>query len=164
MMNLMVDHTVGQCIEFIVSSTKVREGSVKLSVVPSKQWETVSIDFVGTYPDGHFNLVVIDKRMRYLEFEPAFATGSRTAKKQILFANHGIPERLESKNGLLFNSRDFKEFAENYGFISQCVAHLLPRTNGETERFKLLGKRVQVAHLKSKNKLERIWPYNNRII
>lgn len=33
-----------------------------MTVIPEKPWEVVSIDFGGPYPDGHYNLIAIDKR------------------------------------------------------------------------------------------------------
>ena len=157
-MNSMVDHTVEQCFECKVTSTKLREEPIKPSVIPSKPWETISADFGGPYPDGHYNLVVIDKRTRYPEVEPTCTTGSKTTieKFKKIFAHHGVPEKLETDNGPPFNSKDFEKFAENEGFIHHRITPLHPRANGEAERFmKLLNKTEQIAHLHNKDKLER---------
>ena len=157
-LNSMVDHTVGQCYECKLTSTRVRDEPLKPSVIPSKPWETVSVDFSGPYPDGHYNLVIIDKRTRYPEVEPISTTGCKTTKEKLkkIFAHHGVPERLESDNGPPFNSKEFATFAEQEGFTHHRVTPLHPRANGEVERFmQLLNKTEQIAHLQSKDKLER---------
>jgi hypothetical protein len=55
-------------------------------------WEVVSVDFGGPYPDGHYNLVVIDKRTRYPEVEKLHTTACKQTKEKLkkIFATHGI--------------------------------------------------------------------------
>ena len=157
-MNSIVDHTVEQCFECKITGTKLREEPIKPSVIPSKPWETISADFCGPYPDGHYNLVVIDKRTQYPEVEPTCTTGSKTAieKFKKIFAHHGVPEKLETDNGPPFNSKDFATFAENEGCTHHHITPLHPRANVEAERFmKLLNKAEQIAHRHNKDKLER---------
>jgi hypothetical protein len=40
-----------------------------MTEIQENPWEVVSVDFGGPYPDGHYNLLVIDKRTRYPEVE-----------------------------------------------------------------------------------------------
>lgn len=40
-----------------------------MTVIPEREWEIVSVDFGGPYQDGHYNLVVTDKRTRCPEVE-----------------------------------------------------------------------------------------------
>ena len=42
-----------------------REEPIKVTNTPNHPWDTVSIDHGGKYPDGHYNLVLIDRRNRY---------------------------------------------------------------------------------------------------
>ena len=64
--------------------------------------------------------------------------------KRLIF---GIPERVESDNGPLFNSAEFKAFAEEMGFKHHRVTPEHPRANGEAESFKkVLNKTEQIAH------------------
>ena len=66
-MNKMVEQEVGQCYECQVATKQYRQEPLKMTEIPEKPWQVVSVDFGGPYPDGHYNLVVIDKRTRYPE-------------------------------------------------------------------------------------------------
>lgn len=63
----------------------------------------MSIDFDGPYPDGHYNLVAIDKRTRYPMVE---SLRTITGKQTIV----------ESANGPPFNSVEFLDFPMKQGF------------------------------------------------
>ena len=65
MMNSMVEQIVGQCFECQVTTKKYQQEPVKLTAIPKKPWDVIALDFGGPYPDGHYNLVAIDKRTRY---------------------------------------------------------------------------------------------------
>ncbi|XP_053380042.1 uncharacterized protein LOC128548702 [Mercenaria mercenaria] len=107
------------------------------------------MDFGGPYPDGHYNLVIIDKRTRYPVVEQTRSTSSRVTceKSRGIFATYGVPERLESDNGPPFNSVEFKEFSQEMGFYHHRVTPEHPRANGEAERFmKVLNKTEKIAH------------------
>ena len=58
----------------------------------------MSVDFVGLYPDGHYNLVVIDRRTIYSEVEVVYSTGIKPTKEKLkkIFAT---PIQVESDNG-----------------------------------------------------------------
>jgi len=120
-LNSTVEHTIGQCYECKVTSKQ-------------EPWEVISVDFIGSYSDGHYNLVAINKRTRYPEVEPLYSTGHKTTKEKLkkIFAP---PERLESENRPPFNSKKFAEFAEKEGFTHHRVTPLHLRANGESERF-----------------------------
>ena len=110
----------------------------------------MSVDFGGPYPDGHYSLVVIDKRTRYPEMERVYSTSanSTTEKLKKMFATHGMPVRLESDNGPRFTSREFSELAEVEGFQNHPVTPMHPRANGKAENFmKLLNKTEQRARI-----------------
>ena len=110
----------------------------------------MSVDFCGPYPDGHYSLVVIDKRTRYPEMERVYSTSAKstTEKLRKMFATHGMPVRLESDNGPWFTSREFSKFAEVEGFQNHRVTPMHPRANGEAENFmKLLNKTEQRARI-----------------
>ena len=126
--------------------------------IPNRPWDTVSIDHGGPYPDGHYNLVLIDKRTRYPVVESVPSTDFQTNKERLkhIFATYGTPRRIESDNGPPFNSKEFNEFAEQEGFQHHRVTPLHPRANGEVERFmQTLNKTEQIASLQGKNRLER---------
>ena len=108
-------------------------------------WDVIAVDFSGPYPDGHYNLVAIDKRTRYPEFAKTHSTAFQLTKERLktMFATHGVPRQLESDNGPPFNSREFTEFAKT-------PEHA--RANGEAESFmKMLNKTEQITHLNGGN-------------
>ena len=41
-----------------------------------------------------------------------------------MFGNHGLPKKLESDNGPIFNSKKFAEFADEVGFEHNRVTPL----------------------------------------
>ena len=47
---------------------------MKPSKIPETAWHMLSVDFGRPYPDGHYNLVVIDKRTRFPVVEQTTST------------------------------------------------------------------------------------------
>ncbi|KAL9987152.1 hypothetical protein ACROYT_G001409 [Oculina patagonica] len=158
LMNSMINTAIDQCYECQVATKENREEPIKVTNIPNRPWDTVSIDHGGPYPDGHNNLVLIDKRTRYPVVESVPSTDFQTNKERLkhIFATYGTPRRIESDNGPPFNSKDFNEFAEQEGFQHHRVTPLHPRANGEAERFmQTLNKTEQIPSLQGKNRLER---------
>jgi transposase InsO family protein len=153
-MNYMVEEMIKQCFECQVTTKQQRQEPMKMTEIPEYPWEVVSVDFGGSYPDGHYNLVVIDNRTRYSEVENLHTTACKQTKEKLkkIFATHGIPRRLESDNGLPFNSIDFANFAIEEGFEHHKITPLHPRANGAAEAFmKVLNKTEQIANLQNKD-------------
>ena len=82
LMNSMIDTAIDQCYECQVATRDSKEEPIKVSEIPSQQWHTVSVDHAGPYPDGHHNLVVIDKRTRYPVVETVPSTNFQVNKEQ----------------------------------------------------------------------------------
>ena len=61
-LNSMVEDMVIRCYQCQISNTDNKQEPVKPSKIPEIAWHTLAVDFGGPYPDGHYNLVVIDKR------------------------------------------------------------------------------------------------------
>lgn len=153
-MNSLVEQTVGQCYECQVTVKERTQEPVKPSTIPDRPWQVVSADFGGPYPDGHYNLVVIDKRTRYPEVERVYSTAYKPTMQKLkkIFATYGTPERLESDNGPPFNSAEFARFAKEEGFHHHRVTPDHARANGEAESFmKMLNKTEQIARLQGKD-------------
>jgi hypothetical protein len=152
-MNYMVEEMIKQCFECQVTIKQQRQEPLKMTEIPENPWEVVSVDFGGPYPDGHYNLVVIDKRTRYPEVEKLHTTACKQTKEKLkkIFATHGIPRRLESDNGPPFNSIDFANFAIE-GFEHHKITPLHPRANRAAEAFmKVLNKTEQIANIQNKD-------------
>ena len=153
-MNSLAEQIIGQCFECQVTVKQQRQEPVKSSTIPNKPWETIAIDFGGPYPDGHYQLVAIDKRTRYVEVERVTTTSSKSTIQRLkkMFATHGTPERVESDNGPPFNSNEFAKFAEDEGFHHHKVTPHHARANGEAESFmKMLNKTEQIARLQGQD-------------
>ena len=157
-MNMMIDELIGRCFECQVATKQHTEEPIKPTVIPQKPWEEIVIDFGGPYPDGHYNLVAIDKRTRYPEVEVTYSTSFKPTQAKIkrMFGHHGIPQRVDSDNGPPFNSEEFAQFAAHEGFIHHRITPEHPRANGEAERFmQTLNKTEQIAHLQGKHASQR---------
>ena len=125
-----------------------------MTEIPNQPWQTIAMDFGGPYPDGHYNLVVIDKQSRYPEVEQINSTAAKPTinKLRKIMATYGIPRRLESDGGPPFQSKEFAEFAEEMGFQHHVVTPEHARANGEVEAFmKMVNKTEQIAKLQGKN-------------
>ena len=157
-MNAMIDQTIGHCYDCQVTTRNHREEPIKPSVIPENPWEQITIDFGGPHPDGHYNLVAVDRRTRYPEVEVVSSTAFKPTKERLkkMFAHHGVPRRVYSDNGPPFNSKEFSDFAEEEGFQHHRITPLHPRANGQVERFmQVLNKTEQIAHLQGKTGLDR---------
>ena len=156
-MNNLIDNAVDQCYECQVTTKETQSEPIKPSNIPDKPWDTVSVDFGSPYPDGHYNLVIIDKSTRYPVVERVSSTPFQINEERLkhVFAIYGTRRRVESDNRAPFNSNDFEEFARQEGFQHHKVTPLHPRANGEAERFmQTLKKTEKIAQLQSKGKLE----------
>ena len=70
----LVEETTGCCYECqVVTDSRVKEPT-KTVQTPTEVWGEVSADFGGPYPDGHYNLVLIDKHSRYPAVEVLHST------------------------------------------------------------------------------------------
>ncbi|XP_028415845.1 uncharacterized protein K02A2.6-like [Dendronephthya gigantea] len=82
-----------------------------------------------------------------------------------MFANHGVPKRVDSDNGPPLNSEEFAQFASQEGFTHHRITPEHPRANGEAERFmQTFNKTEKIAHLQGKNKSERELALQNMLI
>ena len=136
-MNGMVEEIIGQCYECQVTTKQHRQEPVKVTDIPKKPWVVIAVDFGGPYPDGHYNLVAIDKWTRYPEVAKSHSTAAKptTEKLKTTFATPGTPRQSESDNGPPFKSKEFAEFAKTEGFYHHCFTPEHARANGEAESF-----------------------------
>ena len=167
LINSMIDTAIDQWYECQVPTKGDREEPIKVTTIPNRPWDTVSIHRGGLYPDGHYNLVLIDKRTRYPVVESVPSTDFQTNKERLkhIFATYGTPRRTESDNRPPFNSKEFNEFARQEGFQHHRVTALHPRMNREVQRFmQTLNKTEQIENLLGKNRLERRNAVQDRLI
>ena len=149
-MNKMTANVVEKCYECQLTTKQHRQEPFKMTNIPENPWEVVSVDFGGPYPDGHYNIVVIDKGTRYPEVEVVYSTGIKPTKEKLtkIFATHGTSVQVESDYGPPFSSKEFAEFAAVEGFRNHRIKPLHPRANGEAESFmKVINKTEQRAQI-----------------
>lgn len=102
--------------------------------LPPHPWHTVGADLF--YLKEQTYLLVVDYYSRYPEVHKLTNTTSKgviTAMKEI-FSRQGIPFTVRSDNGPQFDSEDFHDFAEEYGFNHPTSSPHHPQGNGFVER------------------------------
>ena len=106
-MNSMIDTAIDQCYEWQVATKENKEEPIKVTSIPNRPWDTVSIDYGEPYWDGHYNLVIIDKMKRNPVVEPVPSTNFQVNKERLkhIFATYCTPRRIESDKGPSFNSK-----------------------------------------------------------
>ena len=57
---------------------------------------------------------------------------------KLMFARHGIPEKLITDNGPKFSSTEFSQFLNSYEFDHKTSSPYYPQSNGEAD--KAMGK------------------------
>lgn len=158
-MNTMIEDQIRGCYECQVTTKSHHREPVKMTTIPEAPWEILSVDFGGPYPDGHYNLVAIDKRTRFPEVEQIYSTAAKPTIKVLrkIMTNYGIPRRLESDGGPPFTSQEFADFANEMGFHHHIVTPKHAQANGEAESFmKMLNKTEQIAKLKGMDSKEAV--------
>ena len=74
---------------------------LKMTKIPEKVWDTVSIDFMGPLPTGEYLLVLKDLRSRFPEVEIINNTSANTVipKLEKSFSTFGLPTNIKTDNG-----------------------------------------------------------------
>ena len=109
--------------------------------IPSRPWESVSIDFIEQLPDsdGYSAILVIVDR---LSKQGVFCacndkiTAEEFAKLFLsqVFAKHGVPQHVTSDRGPEFVSRFFRALGELLGVTLHFTSGHHPEANGQVER------------------------------
>ena len=102
--------------------------------IPDGRWQKIAMDIM-TY-HGHDFLVVVDYYSKYPEFSQL---PDKTAKTIIthtkcICARHGIPKEIVSNN-MSFGSREFKDFAREWGIKTTTSSPSYAQSSGQAERF-----------------------------
>ena len=101
-------------------------------------------------------LVLVDAHSKWMDVIPVHAaTSSATIEKlRVVFATHGLPERIVTDNGAVFTSDEFEDFLKTNGVMHTRTAPYHPASNGLAERavqtFKQGIKRIQGGSLETR--------------
>ena len=111
----MLEQVITQCYECQVTTKQYRKEPVKVTDIPKKPWQIISVDFGGPYSNGRYNLVAINKGAKYLEVTKTYSTAfcPTMEKLKTMFATQVMLTQRESDNSPSFNSKEFEQFAEN---------------------------------------------------
>jgi len=110
--------------------------------VPSKPWESVSLDFITALPktnSGYDAIVVfVDRLTKMVHFVPTHtsATAQQTARLflQSIFRQHGMPRSLISDRDSKFTSDFWQSFFTTLGTTLNLSTSYHPQSDGQTER------------------------------
>lgn len=120
------------CLTYHKNNTKEPILHHEYKLIP---WSKVGIDLFDF--DNQKYVIVVDYFSKFIEL--ALLHTDSTAKTVIIhlksiFARHGIPEVINSDNGPPFNSREFGNFASEWGIQHITSSPYLSRSNGMVER------------------------------
>ena len=102
--------------------------------VPTGPWHTLSADLFHWEQSTY--LLVADQYSKFPLVRRLNSLSSRSVidHMKVMFDEHGICQRLISDNGPQFDSSEFKEFANVYGFEHITSSPHFPSSNGFMER------------------------------
>ena len=110
--------------------------------IPEKPWRKIGADLFTLF--GKNFLVVVDYTSNYPEvakLEDLSSTNTISHMKSIM-ARHGLPSVVVSDNGQQFSSREFRQFAKQYGFKHVTSSPEYPQSNGKAEKAVQIVKRL----------------------
>ena len=97
---------------------------------------------------------MVDEYSRYPIVEIVKSVSARSTIPILdkVISTFGLPRIVKSDNGSPFQSYEFKQFAENMGFIHRRITPRWPRANSQAESFnKPLMKAIRSAHINQQN-------------
>ena len=101
--------------------------------IPDRPWQKLGTDLCEH--EGKNYLVVVDYYSKFIETAllPNKTAGTVITHLKSIFARHGIPEELVSDN-MPFNSKEFDEFAKEWGFKQTTSSPTYAQSNGMSEK------------------------------
>ena len=141
-MDKLVEETCKNCLPCLASTPKHTPEPLKMSKMPDKVMDEVSLDFSGPWPDGKYIMVLMEEYSRFPIVEILSSINAKTVIPVLdkIFSEVGVPLTLKSDNGAPMNSAEFKQFADYLGYRH-------PESNAQCERFmRTLGKSIRASH------------------
>jgi transposase InsO family protein len=122
------------------------------SSFPERPWQTLAADFFKCENVDY--LLVVDYFSRYVEVCAMQKNKTATEVCRVMksiFSRYGIPEKVKLDNGPPFNSGEYLQFANEWGFEVAHSSPKYPKSNGEVERAVQTVKRL-LKKVKDKEK------------
>ena len=109
--------------------------------IPDRPWQKLGTDLCEH--KGKNYLVVVDYYSKFIETAllPNKTAGTVITHLKSIFARNGIPEELVSDN-MPFNSKEFDEFAKEWGFKQTTSSPTYVQSNGMSEKAVQIVKRI----------------------
>ena len=129
-MNADIEDYIGRCPTCnSIQRSQAKEPMIA-HAIPELPWKHVACDLFEC--DGADYVVLVDYYSDFFEVDRLSDKRSNEVVRKLKahFARHGCPETLCSDNGPPFNSKDFANFAEDFGFEHITSS---PRSNGKSE-------------------------------
>ena len=132
---------VNKCKICITHQHKNTKEPMKPHEIPERPWQKVGSDLMQL--KGKDYLVVVDYYSKFIETCPMRdkTAGTVITHLKSIFARHGIPEELVADN-VPYNSREFKDFATDWGFELTTCSPRFPQSNGRSEKAVQILKRI----------------------
>ena len=78
----IVAELIDKCVNCQITTKELRKEVMKPSDIPVEHLDTVYVDFGGPFPDGQYNLIVIDKHTKWPDVEQVYSTSFRSTVKE----------------------------------------------------------------------------------
>jgi len=136
-MDRLAESLVKQCIACQANTQQNNYGPLQTSELPPGPWQNHLIDFCGPFLNGEYLLCLMDDFSQFCFAEVVHSTSARAVIPVLdrIFSTMGNIKQLKSDNGPPFQSQEFANFVKYYGFHHRRITPVLPRANGEIERF-----------------------------
>ncbi|KAG7664871.1 uncharacterized protein J8A68_001597 [[Candida] subhashii] len=122
-------------------STQKQYGLLQSIPIPTKRWQSITMDFISGFPtvDGKNQvLIVVDRFTKRAHFIPCSKniTASECAELIVneVIKHHGVPEEIISDRDKLFTSRFWKDLFASLQSKLKYSTPYHPQTDGQTER------------------------------
>ena len=123
------------------SSCHAPYGDLNPLEIPSRNWESISMDFITDLPTSHGYdtlLVVVDRLSKQAHFIPTIksldAPDLARLYVTLVFKLHGLPSSIISDRGTVFTSLFWKELTSQLGVQLKLSTAYHPQTDGQTEQ------------------------------
>ena len=120
-----IESMVSKCITCAKLRPGPKEPLLAMSYPGRNPWSQIGTDLFELERKRY--VITVDYSSQWLEFREMKTTSSE------IFSMHGIPDVAVSDSGLQYSSREFQEFAKNWGFSHVTSSPLHPQANGEAE-------------------------------
>ena len=136
-----IHDTVAKCATCLTHRHKNQKEPMIPHAIPARPWQKLGSDVFEH--KGKPYLVVVDYYSKFIETSLMRdkTAGTIVTHMKSNFARHGIPEELISDN-MPYNSKEFKQFANDWGFKLTTSSPTYPQANGLSEKAVQTVKRI----------------------